>query len=115
MKHLFCKVSFALAFLTSASAMAAPTPDQVSLSGLHIQTNASGLSAVTGIAHNDTTAILKYVYVKFNLYQGNTIIGETMDIGEFIGPGENWKVNALIDTMNGIPDHCKVTEIRVVN
>jgi len=113
MKYFFRKTSLVLALLTSASATAAP--DQVSLSGLHIQTTDSGLYSVTGNAHNDTTATLKYVYVKFNLYQGNTIVGETMDIGEFIGPGENWKVNALIDTMNGIPDHYKVTEIRVVN
>lgn len=115
MKHVICQASLALVLLVSASAMAASTPDQVSLSGLHIENTANGLSAITGNAHNDTTALLKHVFVKFNLYQGDTIIGETIDVGENIGPGENWKVHALIDTLKGIPDRFKVTEIQVMN
>lgn len=115
MKHFFRKASIALALLVSASAMATSSSGQVSLTGLHLETTSNGLSAITGYAHNNTIVMQKHVFVKFNLYQGNTIIGQTIDVGENIEPGEYWKVTALIDTIKGKPDRFKVTDIQIMN
>lgn len=80
-----------------------------------METTGNGLSAIAGNAHNDTSATLKTVFVKFNLYKEGTITGEAIDAGENIGPGENWELHAMINTFKDKPDSFKVTEIEVVN
>jgi hypothetical protein len=80
-----------------------------------LETTSNSLSAITGYAHNDTTVMQKRVFVKFNLYKGNTAIGQTLGVGKDIEPGEYWKVTALIDTLKGKPDRYKVTDIQVMN
>ncbi|MGE7957030.1 FxLYD domain-containing protein [Pseudomonas sp. NPDC089530] len=85
------KIFAIAALLLSSIAMA---DDRVTVSG--IQVGAAGsLSAVTGLAHNNSNATLANVFVKFKLYDGaGNIVENTVAHGQDIGPGENWKFSA---------------------
>ncbi|OMQ20914.1 hypothetical protein BMI79_17290 [Serratia oryzae] len=87
--------------------------DKVTLSDLRIENTSNGLQAIVGEGRNTTNNVLKNVFVRFNLYQGNTAIGETIDIASNIAPGESWRLQAIINSFKGRPDGYKITDIQV--
>lgn len=109
LKHGLAALGLALMVL-SASTFAS---EKVTLSDLRIENTPNGLQAIVGEGRNNTDKVLKNVFVKFNLYQGNTVIGETIDSASNIAPGEHWKLQAFINSFKGLPDSYKVTEIQV--
>ena len=87
------KKLIAIAALLCAGAVSAD--DKVAVRDIHVVTAPGGF-AVQGIAHNNTDAVIKNMFVNFKLYdeQGN-VIGNTLANGQDIGPGENFKFSAL--------------------
>lgn len=112
--HIFTRICILAILLTSASAMASP-PEEVTLSGLHFENKDTGILTLTGHAHNNTNAMLKEVFVRFDLYRGGIMIGESFDEGENIGPGENWTLQVPVNLANDRPDSYKLTEIEIFN
>lgn len=83
---------FAIAALLLSSTVMAD--DRVTISKIRVDA-ASPLSAVQGMAHNNSNATLANVFVKFKLYDGaGNVVGNTVAHGQDIGPGENWKFSA---------------------
>ncbi|EPM91285.1 MULTISPECIES: FxLYD domain-containing protein [Pseudomonas] len=68
--------------------------DKVEVQNIQV-VNIPGGSSIQGIAHNNTNATLKNIFVNFKLYdkQGN-VVGNTLAHGQDIGPGENFKFAA---------------------
>lgn len=54
------------------------------------------LRYVTGHIRNNTNRTYSYVQVSVNLYNGETLIGSTLDNVNNLGPGQVWEFNALI-------------------
>ncbi|WP_315708190.1 FxLYD domain-containing protein [Brenneria uluponensis] len=51
------------------------------------------------------------MFIKFNLYQGDTVVSDTIDSATNLLPGQNVKVQAFVNTIKGKPDSFNVTEI----
>lgn len=99
-----------LTTLTFSTAVMA-AENKVILSGLHLENTPNGIMAIVGEGQNNTDSILKNVYIKFNLYQNNMVVSDTIDSVANLSPGQSFKVQAFVNTIKGKPDSFKVTEI----
>lgn len=61
--------------VVSGSVFAADSSQQVTLSDLHFATTPNGMQQIEGHGINTTSQTLKHVFVKFNLFQNNTVVG----------------------------------------
>lgn len=101
--------------MVSGSVFAADGSQQVSLSDLRFSTTPNGMQQIEGNGINTTSQTLKHVFVKFNLLQNNTVVGQTIAMVENLEAGQNWKVQAPYNSFAVKPDSFKVTEVDVIN
>lgn len=87
------KKIFALAsILFAASAFA---QDKVSVSDLEV-VKVNEIPMIQGVATNNTESSVKFVFVKFKLYEGAMVVGNAIAKGSDIGPGEQWRFQAPV-------------------
>lgn len=85
------KIFVIAALLLSSTVMA---DNRVTVSNVQVDA-ARPLSAIQGTAHNNSSATLANVFVRFKLYDGaGNVVGNTVAHGHNIGSGENWKFSA---------------------
>ncbi|MEM7885646.1 FxLYD domain-containing protein [Morganella morganii] len=114
MKKILRNIILATA-LVSGSVFAADSSQKVALSDLHFATTPNGMQQIEGNGINTTSQTLKHVFVKFNLLQNNTVVGQTIAMVESLEAGQSWKVQAPYNSFAVKPDSFKVTEINVIN
>ncbi len=71
-------------------------------------TNDGYFAYVTGHIRNNTDRTYSYVQVSINLYNGDSLVGSTLDNVNNLGPGETWEFSALVAEDN-------VTSYRIVD
>lgn len=86
------KIIALVGLLFTTSAIAA---DAVSVANLNI-VNVNGVPTIQGIATNNTDKTIKAVFVKFKLYEGKVVTGNTVAQGSDIEAGESWKFQAPV-------------------
>ena len=59
-------------------------------------TNDGYFAYVTGHVRNNTDRTYSYVQVSVNLYNGESLVGTTLDNVNNLGPGETWEFSALV-------------------
>ncbi|MEY8772786.1 FxLYD domain-containing protein [Erwinia sp. ACCC 02193] len=112
-KKLVASLILTLSF--SGLALAASDNQQVSLSDLQFKNTPNGLRDIEGIGTNTTGKTLKHVFVKFNLLENDTVIGQTIAMVENLEPGQSFKIQAPFNSIEIKPDSFKVTEVNVIN
>lgn len=73
--------------LFATSAIAA---DTVSVADLNV-ISVNGVPIVQGVVNNDTDKTIKSVFVRFKLYEGKVVIGNTVAKDFDIEAGESWR------------------------
>ncbi|EPE4835609.1 FxLYD domain-containing protein [Yersinia enterocolitica] len=114
MKKTLRNIIFTVA-MVSGSVLAVDGSQQVSLSDLRFATTPNGMQQIEGNGINITSQTLKHVFVKFNLLQNNTVVGQTIAMVENLEAGQRWKVQAPYNSFAVKPDSFKVTEVDVIN
>ncbi|GAB7258989.1 FxLYD domain-containing protein [Dickeya ananatis] len=114
------KLQAAFAAITLSSILfsgvthAANENDMIEVTGMHVENTASGIKAIVANAKNKTNSTLSFVSITFNLLKGGTVISNTVDVAQNLAPGQNWKVQAMINTFKGEPDTIQISGIQVV-
>ncbi|MBD2794089.1 FxLYD domain-containing protein [Xenorhabdus szentirmaii] len=106
-------VALSMAALMTAFSSFANQEERVSVTNLHVKNGQNGIPYIAGDARNNTDKTLKHVFVKFNLYQGNTLVGNTADMAQNLGPRESWKIQAPTNPFAYKFDHYKITSIDI--
>ncbi|MCW8363540.1 FxLYD domain-containing protein [Pseudomonas aeruginosa] len=76
--------------LTSSLAMA---NERVEVSDIQVVSNGT-YSSITGVAKNISKVPIGNLFVKFKLYRGGEVVGNTLAHGADIGPGERFRFSA---------------------
>lgn len=57
-----------------------------------VEAGPNGMQIVTGIAANQSQAVVKTVFLNFNLYdEQGVLVGNAATFGKNLGPGEAWR------------------------
>ena len=89
------KKVLATAFLLAAAFGAYAGNNALRISDLHVGSEPSGVSVVTGVATNTSNAPIKSAFVHFNLYDAqNNLVGNAIANGNDIAPGDRWTFKA---------------------
>ncbi|MBC8954475.1 FxLYD domain-containing protein [Xenorhabdus sp. PB62.4] len=115
MKHIVQKIHLLLSllFIIISFSSFANSDNRVTVTNLQIKNGENGIPIIIGDAQNNTNKTIKYVFVKFNLYQGNTLVGNTMDMAQNLGPRESWKIQAPTNPFAYKFDSYKITSIEI--
>ena len=96
MKKKFFVISFLLQLWFLVQCSQQIVASRLHLSDLHFATTPNGMQQIEGNGINTTNQTLKHVFVKFNLLQNNTVVGQTIAMVESLRPDRAGKYRLLI-------------------
>ncbi|CDG16790.1 FxLYD domain-containing protein [Xenorhabdus doucetiae] len=115
MRNSFQKIGIALSVVLGMATFSsfANNENRVSVTNLHIDNGQNGIPYIAGDARNNTTQTLKSVFIKFNLYQGDALVGNAIDTIQDLGAREIYKIQAPTNPFLYKFDSYKVTSIEI--